>query len=81
MANLYWVAVVGTISRKIMNKVKLRGINACRGSYQQISESIISKLNSGVISRFSVKTGYKIFVSSLYDSMAGTIFESLLLLF
>ena len=47
-----------------MNKVKINGINAGKGSYQQVSKMIISKLNIGTIPSFSAKTGFKIFASS-----------------
>ena len=79
--NSLFSAAIGSISGKVMNKVKINGINAGRGSYQQVSKMIISKLNAGTIRSFSVKTGFKIFVSSLYDSIPGVIFESLLQLF
>ena len=79
--NSLFSAAIGSISGKVMNKVKINGINAGRGSYQQVSKMIITKLNAGTIRSFSVKTGFKIFVSSLYDSIPGVIFESLLQLF
>lgn len=47
----------------------------------QVFKMIISKLKAGTIGKFSVKIGFKIFASSLYDSIPAIICKTLLQLF
>ena len=69
-------AGISIASFGIMKKIKIPGINSGRGSYKAISKQITTKFQHGIIKSISKATFGKMFISELYENLAGSALET-----
>jgi len=69
------------IVAKFMPMPAIEGLNAGRGSYQAVTEQVVTKLENGTINNITTTTAEKIFVNQSYtglsDSILGGTFDGL----
>ena len=64
------VGILSVVSAGIMDKIRISGLNAGRGSFSSVSSQIYTKFYRGQISRITIKTFGKMIASEAYGSIA-----------
>lgn len=65
------------LSVGVMDKIRIIGLNAGRGSYSAVSKQMYTKFQRGIIESISIKTFGKMLVAEAYSGMLGSVFEEI----